>query len=217
MNERSFNKILYICTIKDKIKMIQATRGRIKDKRKVILNATLSLITTNGFHGTSMKLIADTSQIAAGTIYVYFSNKEEMIIALYQEIGEEINQIITRNHNNEVSFFQNFMTIWTAILKFYIADPRKPEFITQYAYSPYITSKQSENKSILLAPIQAIFEKAKKEKFIKNMPIPALIALSHSPITSLVRMAKYEQLQLADLEVKQYAKACWDAIKINSY
>jgi len=190
------------------------TRVKVKDKRKAILEASLSLITSHGFHGTSMKMIAETAQIAAGTIYVYFANKEEMIKALYQEIGLEINEIINTNNRPELAFSVNFMSIWTAILDFYRMDPRKPEFITQFTYSPYIMDEVSSDKNILLEPINIIFEDAKKKGLIKNLPLASLIALSHSPITALVRMTRYQHIALTDDEIREYARSCWDSISI---
>jgi len=193
---------------------IQSTRGNVKDKRKAILEASLSLITSNGFHGTSMRMIAESAQIAAGTIYVYFANKEEMIKALYQEIGLEINEIINFHNKPELPFAVNFTSIWTAILDFYKMDPRKPEFITQFTYSPYIIDEDNGGSNILLDPVKIIFEEAKKQGLVKNLPISSLIALSHSPITALVRMAKYQHTDLTIMEIRQYAQACWDAISI---
>jgi len=216
MNDCSLIKLLYIRRM-EKLSKKEAihTRGKIKDKRAAILDAALSLITSNGFHGTSMKMIAEKAKIATGTIYVHFVDKEEMIINLYKKIGQEINAIISERLINNDSLHQKFISIWTAILKLYIIDPRKPEFITQYAYSPYITTTQGKSINKLFGPIESFFEEAKKEGVIKNMPFEALIALSHSPIASFVRMAKYEKIQLADLEVKNYSQACWDAIKNN--
>ena len=196
---------------------IKASRGNVKDKRKAILEASLNLITCNGFHGTSMKMIAESAQIAAGTIYVYFANKEEMIKALYQEIGLEINEIINSCNKPELSFADNFMSIWIAILDFYKMDPRKPEFITQFTYSPYIIDEDNGGNNILLDPVKTIFEEAKKQKLVKNLPIESLIALSHSPITALVRMTKYQHIDLTNMEIKGYAQACWDAISIRKF
>lgn len=196
---------------------IQAARRNIKDKRKAILEASLSLITSNGFHGTSMKMIAESAQVAAGTIYVYFANKEEMIKALYQEIGLEINEIINSCNKPELPFAVNFMSIWTAILDFYKMDPRKPEFITQFTYSPYIIDEDNGGNNLLLDPVKTIFEEAKIKKLVKDLPIASLIALSHSPITALVRMAKYQHIDLTNIEIKQYALACWDAISIKKF
>ena len=192
------------------------TRVKVKDKKKAILEASLSLITSHGFHGTSMKMIAEKAHIAAGTIYVYFANKEEMIKALYQEIGMEINEIINAKNKHQLPFSVNFMSIWTAILDFYRMDPRKPEFITQFTYSPYIHDEANVGDNGLLEPIKTIFEEAKNNGLVKNLPIPALIALSHSPITALVRMNKSQHLHLTDVEIREYAQACWDAICIKN-
>ena len=192
------------------------TRVKVKDKRRAILEASLGLITSHGFHGTSMKMIAEKAQIAAGTIYVYFANKEEMIKALYQEIGLEINEIINTQNKPKSPFSVNFMSIWTAILDFYRMDPRKPEFITQFTYSPYIIDEVSGDQNILLEPINSIFEEAKKKGLIKNLPIASLIALSHSPITALVRMTKYRHVALTDVEIREYARSCWAAICIKN-
>lgn len=46
------------------------------DKRKAILETTLELIRQYGLQGTPISLIAKNANVAAGTIYRYFQNKE---------------------------------------------------------------------------------------------------------------------------------------------
>ncbi|MEN8186300.1 MAG: TetR/AcrR family transcriptional regulator [Bacteroidota bacterium] len=186
-------------------------------KKEAILRASLKCITTYGFHGTNMKMIAREANIAAGTIYIHFKNKEEVINILYNEISAEINELVHVNYKAELSYYQNFINIWKAMLTLYIENPEKPEFLTQYAYSPYITSAAANKSDKLLEPIVAMFEKARKEKVIKDIPTPALIGLTHSPITSLVRMAKYNKIKLSKINITNYAQACWDAIEIHDY
>ena len=197
------------------IKNQRITRGKVRDKRGAILDAALHLITSYGFHGTSIKMIAAKAEVAAGTIYIHFKNKEELILALYEALGEEINEIIRRQVKKDVTYFENFLAIWTAILECYIADPRKPEFISQFTYSPYITRSDASAQNKLLAPVQLFFTEGKEKRLLKDMPIASLVALTHGPITSLVRMSKYEQIILREVEIKQYATACWDAIRSN--
>ena len=60
------------------------------DKRNLILDTTLSLLSENGFHGTPISLIAEKANIGAGTIYRYFKNKEELINELFIEIKRRI-------------------------------------------------------------------------------------------------------------------------------
>ena len=61
------------------------------DKRKAILNTTLKLISSNGFHAAPMSVIAKEAGVAAGTIYLYFENKEDLIIQLYKYVKEITN------------------------------------------------------------------------------------------------------------------------------
>jgi AcrR family transcriptional regulator len=208
--------VLYLHVKNAKIKSQLITRGKVKDKRGVILDATLSLIELYGFYGASMKMIAEKAKIAAGTIYVHFRNKEELILALYEELGEEINQIINSQLKKDACYVDKFLAIWTSIFEFYIADSRKPEFIIQFTYSPNRFINDSQYRVKFLAPVTLFLEEGKENQLIKNMPTASLVALAHGPITSLVRMAKHEQINLREEEVKQYAKACWDAIKINN-
>ena len=63
-------------------KQIEKTQA----KRTAILNAALAQITLFGFHGTSIKMIAATAEVATGSIYNHFANKEEVIQALYLQI-----------------------------------------------------------------------------------------------------------------------------------
>ena len=58
-------------------------------KRTAILEATLELISEQGFHGTAMSMIADKAGVGAGTIYRYFDSKEDLITQLYLEIKRE--------------------------------------------------------------------------------------------------------------------------------
>ncbi|MEM7184628.1 MAG: helix-turn-helix domain-containing protein, partial [Spirochaetota bacterium] len=58
-----------------------------KQNQKIsnILEATLQVMDEFGFEGSSMALIAEKSNVAAGTIYRYFKNKEDLLNALYKE------------------------------------------------------------------------------------------------------------------------------------
>lgn len=190
------------------------TRGKIKDKRAAILDAALSLITKFGFHGTSMKMIAAEAGIAAGTIYVHFSNKDEMITQLYTQIGQEINSTITSELNDKKPFKENFIGIWRQMLILYSKDPRYPQFITQFTNSPYIV-EMNESSQILLEPVYLLLEDAKEKKLVKNLPTMALIGLCHGPITALLRLSNYVEIPLSSSYISAYSTACWDSIKIN--
>jgi TetR/AcrR family fatty acid metabolism transcriptional regulator len=51
----------------------------MEDKKKVILKAATCLIAEKGFHETTTSDIAKEAQVAVGTIYNYFSTKEDIL------------------------------------------------------------------------------------------------------------------------------------------
>lgn len=62
------------------------TTSSPKDKQHLILQATLELLASNGFHGFSMKQLATHAGIATGTIYLYFKDRESLIAELHNQI-----------------------------------------------------------------------------------------------------------------------------------
>ena len=54
-------------------------------RRNQILDAARDLLFTQGIHQVSISKISKASQLAVGTLYFHFKNKEEIFIALQQE------------------------------------------------------------------------------------------------------------------------------------
>lgn len=59
---------------------MRQTKGQ--QTRTLLLDAALQQFAANGYHGTSMRQIADAAGIAVGGIYNHFSSKEEMLTAV---------------------------------------------------------------------------------------------------------------------------------------
>lgn len=59
--------------------------SRKMEKYEMILDAALKVIAENGFHGSQVSRIAKEAGVADGTIYLYFKNKEDILISLFQE------------------------------------------------------------------------------------------------------------------------------------
>lgn len=58
---------------------------RNKPKYHQIIDAAVITIAENGYHQTQVSKIAKQAGIADGTIYLYFKNKEDILISLFQE------------------------------------------------------------------------------------------------------------------------------------
>ncbi len=60
-------------------------RRRVGNKRERIIAAAARLFGDKGYHNTTTAEIAETASVAAGTIYIYFSSKEELLVAVFEE------------------------------------------------------------------------------------------------------------------------------------
>ncbi|WP_456071397.1 TetR/AcrR family transcriptional regulator [Gottfriedia endophytica] len=56
-----------------------------KPKYKQIIDAAVVVIAENGYHQSQVSKIAKQAGVADGTIYLYFKNKESILISLFEE------------------------------------------------------------------------------------------------------------------------------------
>lgn len=58
---------------------------RDKPKYKQIIDAAVIAIAQNGYHQAQVSKIAKQAGVADGTIYLYFKNKEDILISVFEE------------------------------------------------------------------------------------------------------------------------------------
>jgi TetR/AcrR family fatty acid metabolism transcriptional regulator len=55
------------------------------DKRDRIMNAAITAFAQNGYHQATMAAVAREAGVAAGTIYLYFKSKDDLLISIFEE------------------------------------------------------------------------------------------------------------------------------------
>jgi len=67
------------------------------DKRNRILRAAIKIFSQKGFFNSKVSEIARASGVADGTIYLYFKNKDDLLISLFEEkMGEVVADVRRR-------------------------------------------------------------------------------------------------------------------------
>ncbi|MDH3238660.1 MAG: TetR family transcriptional regulator, partial [Deltaproteobacteria bacterium] len=67
-----------------------AGRGGTKAKRERILRAAIKIFSQKGFFSSKVSDIARSAGVADGTIYLYFKNKDDLLISLFEEKMAEV-------------------------------------------------------------------------------------------------------------------------------
>lgn len=66
-------------------------RQKSLQKRRRILQAAVKVFAQKGYHGAKVAAIARGADVADGTIYLYFRNKEDILVSLFDEVmGEHL-------------------------------------------------------------------------------------------------------------------------------
>lgn len=70
---------------------------RIGDKYDAIIEAAVKVIASNGYHNAKVSQIAKEAGVADGTIYLYFRNKEDVLVSMFNEkISRFVENVRTR-------------------------------------------------------------------------------------------------------------------------
>ena len=62
----------------------EVTRDRT-DKHELILDAAIRVFAEKGFNAARISDVADAAGVADGTIYLYFKNKEDLLLSIFEE------------------------------------------------------------------------------------------------------------------------------------
>ncbi len=62
---------------------------RTGEKHQVILEAAVKSFARTGYHRTRISDIASEAGVADGTVYIYFENKEDILISLFQTMMKD--------------------------------------------------------------------------------------------------------------------------------
>src|ERR1700738_2444364 len=62
------------------------------EKRRRILDAAVRVFAQEGFYNAKVARIAEVAGVADGTIYLYFKSKDDLLISLFEDRMERVNE-----------------------------------------------------------------------------------------------------------------------------
>ncbi|HNS16047.1 MAG TPA: TetR/AcrR family transcriptional regulator [Syntrophorhabdaceae bacterium] len=186
------------------------------DKRNEIIIAALELISEQGFHKAPMSMIARKAGVGAGTIYIYFENKDALINEIYMELEKKITAAIQEGYSVSQPIRERFMHLWIGLLRYIIEHPLDFRYMEQYHNSPYGASLRRDRilgKTGDSSIFKDLFEEGISSHTIKELPIVMIFALAFGPMVCLARDHILGLIKLQDAHIVKAAAACWEAIE----
>jgi len=183
------------------------------DKEQLIFRAALRLIQQEGFAGLKMSILAKEARMAAGTIYLYFKSKEDLINRLYITLKRRNAQALLKGYDAGAPFMESFELIWQNFLDANLANPEESAFIEQYYRSPYLDKTVQDEADRLVAPIFELLERGKKERLIKDVPTEMLVAQLTGFVNGLAHLYASGNLSITQAFKTTALAMAWDGLK----
>ena len=114
------------------------------DVSEQIFDATDRLMAKEGLHHLSMHKLAKEAGIAAGTIYLYFKSKEELLAQFARRVFNKFVVAIEEGFDEHQSFFEQYKKMWWNIWHFLQENPTVLSNMNQYKSLPEFIEISSE-------------------------------------------------------------------------
>ena len=184
------------------------------EKRKAIIQATLELVSENGFHGSPVAMVAERAGVAAGTIYRYFESKDVLIGATYTDLEERLRQKAMEDYPERGTPREKFVHLARVLVTQWISSPVEFRFLEQFHNSPYgVELRRDKVFGKEKDMCREIFEEALEHRLVKELPISMLFALAFGPLIYICRDHILGFFKLDDSMLQQAVDGCWNAIK----
>lgn len=203
MNIHLFKNNYYLCTM------------RVKDiaKQQAVIDATIKVINEIGFASASISKIAKEAGVSVGTIYIYYENKEDLVINVYYEVKKSLTEFYyqdletTSNVKTQLNiFFNNVVKAGSSI-------PQFVAYAEQFANSPFHDKIDQEKMQVLAKPLLLILSRGVQEHKIKELSLELFVAFFVVPANFLGNRKLCSGFNVNKKSIDQAFELAWETIK----
>lgn len=168
-------------------------RVRDEDKVKLVKQKALESIVENGFEGFSMNKLAKACGISVATLYIYYKDKDDLIISIAKEEGDKMADTLIRNFDPAMSFEEGMRVQWKNRYTYILENPLANSFFEQLRTSTYQARFLEDFMRKFKAVISAFMHGVVARGEMKPMPLEVFWSIAYAPLYSLVRFDKEGQ------------------------
>lgn len=184
------------------------------EKRDSLLAAGLHLFAAKGVQNTSTAAIAKEAGTAAGTLFLYFPTKQDLMNELVLDIGRRQSEHINSLLDPAVSVREIFFTIWEGSIRWFLANMEAYQYIQQVRDSGIIPPEVVQESEAFFAYYFMAIQKGLAENRIKSYPIEVTGGFLYQGIVAVMNLVKIvADPEKQDDYIQMGFNIFWDGIK----
>lgn len=165
-------------------------RARDENKIEAIFQQALEMIVNEGFDGLSMQKLAKAAGVSPATIYIYFKDKEDLLLQLHKRETERFFEYLMEGFGTDMDFATGMAVQWRRRAHYVIQNPLVAHFMEQFSFTPLYPKSMKFRDSRFKEAMHRFVNKAIEDKQLMPMPIEVYWAVSYAPLYSLVKFHK---------------------------
>jgi AcrR family transcriptional regulator len=162
-------------------------RTRNTDKVQLVKQKAIELIVKNGLEGFSMNKLAKACNVSVATLYIYYKDRDDLIIKVAIEEGRLMGDAMIKDFNPELPFEQGLRKQWENRYQYMVSNPILGLFFDQLRSSSY----QQEFLSSFLKGFQVVVGKFMHNVIergeIEAIPFEVYWSVAFAPLYNLIR------------------------------
>ena len=191
-----------------------AMRTKDDEKEAALFEATVKLVNEIGFASSSVSKIAREAGVSPATIYVYYKNKEDLLVSTYIEIKLDLSKALLRDFNDKLPIRDILRNVWFNIFEYISNNLEYYKFVEQFSNSPYSSLVNKKEVEQYFEPLFKVLQSGIEQKIIKNVNFDILTAFMYYPITVLANPSLCQDFELNGENIETAFTLAWDAIKL---
>lgn len=162
-------------------------RTRDVNKERAIRDQALKMIVKNGFDGLSMQKLARAADVSPATIYIYFKDREDLILQLFAEASKKMTEATLRDFDPSMSFSEGLKVQWMNRARYCMANPDEMHFLEQIRHSPLQEKSLELLGSKFKDSMKAFVSNAIKNGELVKVPVEVYWSVAFAPLYTLVQ------------------------------
>lgn len=189
---------------------MMAPAGTDLDRAALAREALVATVAERGFHGAAVSEVARRAGVAAGTIYVHYSSKDELVLAAYREVKRDLGAAAVAGLDLTASPRARFGQMWRQAHGHLASRPERARFLLQLEASPYALA----NHEAAASPDDPLLAAASAPDLVAELVDLPLVVLYELCFGPAVRLAAHqgEGIELDADGLARLEEACWRAV-----
>lgn len=167
------------------LSLLHYMRNRDENKIQAIMEQAYQMLAEQGLDGFSIQKLAKAAGVSPATIYIYFKDKEDLILQVWVAAANEMGRASLRHFDIGMSFREGLKVQWKNRLKYCLKHPDQMRMWEQIRYSPLADKANALMDPSFKKVMGDFVHKAIKNKELVDLPLEVYWSIAYAPLYTL--------------------------------